>query len=57
MKIISQLQLTPTILERNFSSLSSGEKTKVYLASLCFQNPAVLLLDEPTNHLDEAGLN
>ena len=57
MKTISQLQLAPSILERNFSSLSGGEKVKIYLAALSFQNPNILLLDEPTNHLDEAGLS
>ncbi|CAI2182632.1 617_t:CDS:2 [Funneliformis geosporum] len=57
MRIISQLQLAPSILERKFSTLSGGEKTKFHLAALRFQNPDILLLDEPTNHLDEIGLN
>jgi len=57
MKVISQLQLIPSMLERKFSTLSGGEKAKVHLAALCFQDPDILLLDEPTNHLDEVGLN
>jgi len=48
---ISDLALKP------FGTLSSGEKTKVYLARLLIQNPDILLLDEPTNHLDTDSLD
>ena len=37
---------------RLISSLSGGEKMKVYLAKLMLEEPDVLLLDEPTNFLD-----
>jgi ATPase subunit of ABC transporter with duplicated ATPase domains len=56
-KILSQLKISPQLLNRKFETLSGGEKAKIHLAALCFQNPDILLLDEPTNHLDEEGLN
>jgi len=39
-------------LEREVSSFSGGEKTKIAFASLLLAKPDLLLLDEPTNHLD-----
>jgi ATPase subunit of ABC transporter with duplicated ATPase domains len=56
MKLISQLNFAPQVLDRTFRSLSGGEKVKIHLVALFFQNPDILLLDEPTNHLDETGL-
>ena len=37
---------------RIVSTLSEGERQKVYLAQCIAQNPRVLLLDEPVSHLD-----
>lgn len=51
----SLLQVEPDVLCRPFSTLSSGEQTKVLLAVLFLHEGRFLLIDEPTNHLDEAA--
>lgn len=42
-------------LNQKISSLSGGEKTKVFLAGMQIHSPSIILLDEPTNHLDSAS--
>lgn len=42
--------------EKPLDSLSSGQKTRVYLARILVEERDVLLLDEPTNHLDVEAL-
>ena len=39
-------------LTREMSTLSGGQKTKVFLAGIAIHQPELVLLDEPTNHLD-----
>ncbi|WP_100334084.1 ribosomal protection-like ABC-F family protein [Bacillus alkalisoli] len=50
-KIVNGLNIK-SLLNKAFSTLSGGEKTKVGLAISLLHEPDLLLLDEPTNHLD-----
>ena len=49
---LSLLNTDSELLYRPFSSLSSGEQTKILLAALFLKDNHFLLIDEPTNHLD-----
>jgi iron complex transport system ATP-binding protein len=40
------------LADRDFSSLSDGEKQKVMIARALAQQPEIIILDEPTSHLD-----
>ena len=51
-KVLSAFDITDQMLQRNFNTLSGGEKTICSLIRLLLIEPDVLILDEPTNHLD-----
>ncbi len=48
---ISTFELEP-LLNKNFNTLSDGQKQRVILAKAFAQNTPILLLDEPETHLD-----
>lgn len=47
--------LSEDLLDREYESLSGGEKTKIQIIILFLRKAEYILLDEPTNHLDAAG--
>ncbi|MFT3822765.1 MAG: ABC-F family ATP-binding cassette domain-containing protein [Chitinophagaceae bacterium] len=48
-------QLAELSLAQKMSTLSGGQKTKVFLAGILIHQPEIILLDEPSNHLDTAS--
>ncbi len=54
--VLTGLGVAHLARDRQFGTLSGGEKARVGLALLLLQAPDVLLLDEPTNHLDFATM-
>ena len=51
-RVANGLDIDFSMRNREFSTLSGGEKTRVNLARLILEDTDILLLDEPTNHLD-----
>ncbi|MEN6479235.1 MAG: ribosomal protection-like ABC-F family protein [Anaerolineales bacterium] len=54
--VLAGLGLQDLSLEQSVALLSGGQKTRLGLARLLVQHPALLILDEPTNHLDLTAL-
>lgn len=50
--ILTSMAFDESYYDKLVNTLSGGEKTRLALGMLLFQNPSVLILDEPTNHLD-----
>lgn len=50
--VLKGLGFTEDEFNKKNSSLSGGQKTRVFLSRLLLLKPDIILLDEPTNHLD-----
>ena len=50
--VVNGLKIDKSLLNREFQTLSGGERTLINFAKILLSRPDLLLLDEPTNHLD-----
>lgn len=55
-KVCTGLKFNDEFLNREFITLSGGEKTIIMLGKILLENPDILLLDEPSNHLDVTSI-
>ena len=55
-RISAALGLPDRVLDQEIGTLSGGQRRRVELARVLFQQPDTLLLDEPTNHLDHDSI-
>ena len=55
--VLKGLSFLDEDFDKQISTLSSGQKTRVSLAKLLLQSPDLIILDEPTNHLDIASIS
>ena len=54
--ILAGVGLNSVDLDQKVTTLSGGQKSRLALARLLFQQSQLLLLDEPTNHIDEEAV-
>jgi ABC transport system ATP-binding/permease protein len=55
-KLLARFNFPPHVQYQYVSSLSGGEKRRLFLLTILMKNPNFLILDEPTNDLDIATL-
>ena len=55
-RISAALGLPDRVLDQPIGTLSGGQRRRVELSRVLFQQPDTLLLDEPTNHLDHDSI-
>ncbi|MGZ6539969.1 MAG: ATP-binding cassette domain-containing protein, partial [Bacteroidia bacterium] len=51
-KLLSRFNFSPSVQYQYVSTLSGGERRRLYLLTVLIKNPNFLILDEPTNDLD-----
>jgi ATP-binding cassette subfamily F protein uup len=51
-KLLTRFNFPPAVQYQYVSTLSGGEKRRLYLLTVLMKNPNFLILDEPTNDLD-----
>jgi ATP-binding cassette subfamily F protein uup len=51
-RLLSRFNFPPSVQYQYVSTLSGGEKRRLYLLTVLMKNPNFLILDEPTNDLD-----
>ena len=54
--VLKGLGFSEDDFQKQISTLSGGQKTRVSLGKLLLLNPDIILLDEPTNHLDMSSI-
>ena len=54
--IAANLSLDQRVLGQPLGTLSGGQRRRIELARILFQNAPLMILDEPTNHLDQDSI-